>query len=200
MKILELWNYMEEIMNRNNGIKHKVFISYHHANDQWDKDKFDKLFSEKFDIIINKSIKDGDIDNDLKAGTIWRKIRDEYLRDSTVTIVLIGKDTWKRKYVDWEIASSLRDTQLNKRSGLIGIVLPDHPNFKEKNYDIYTMPPRLADNLENGFGKIYDWSDNPESVYQWIEDAFNRKDKITPSNGRDTFVNNRDKNKVSWKE
>jgi hypothetical protein len=37
-----------------------------------------------------------------------RRIRQLYLLDSTVTIVLIGKCTWARKFVDWETQASLR--------------------------------------------------------------------------------------------
>ena len=52
-----------------------------------------------------------------------RKIREKYLTNSTVTIVFIGECTKARKYVDWEIASSLRNDPNNGRSGLLGINL-----------------------------------------------------------------------------
>ncbi|MFD1988933.1 TIR domain-containing protein [Paenibacillus nicotianae] len=38
---------------------------------------------------------------------ILNEIRTKQLKDSVITIVLIGKDTWSRKWVDWEIYSSL---------------------------------------------------------------------------------------------
>ncbi len=41
--------------------KHKVFISYHHANDQWDRDKFEKLFTGYHSIMISKSVQIGEI-------------------------------------------------------------------------------------------------------------------------------------------
>ncbi len=126
--------------NRSIKTKHKVFISYHHDNDQWDRDRFDKLFSEYYDIFISKSVQIGEIDPYLKTETIRQKIRDEYLRDSTVTIVLIGKETWQRKHVDWEIGASIRDTRLNSRSGLLGIFLPDHPDFGKDKYNPYIIP------------------------------------------------------------
>ena len=66
-----------------------------------------------------------------------------YLKDSTVTVVLIGEETWKRKHVDWEIGSSLRQTQNNSRSGLLGIILPTYPRESVKKYNPYTIPPRL---------------------------------------------------------
>ena len=41
-----------------------------------------------------------DIDN---TDYVMRRIRELYLKDSTVTIVLIGKCTWARRSIDWEI-------------------------------------------------------------------------------------------------
>jgi hypothetical protein len=93
--------------------RHKVFVSYHHANDQNYRDFFERLFTDVHDIMISKSVQIGEIDPDLKTDTVRQKIRDNYLRDSTVTVVLIGEETWKRKHVDWEIGSSIRSTQNN---------------------------------------------------------------------------------------
>ena len=58
--------------------------------------------------MVSKSIQPGDIDTDTDTERVMQRIRDEYLKDSTVTVVLIGQHTWQRKYVDWEIYSSLR--------------------------------------------------------------------------------------------
>ena len=82
--------------------------------------------SDYYDIFIDGSVNDGDISDYLSTETIRQKIRDNYLRDTSVTIVLIGPETWKRKYVDWEISSSIRNTEYNPRSGFIGILLPNH--------------------------------------------------------------------------
>ena len=48
-----------------------------------------------------------------------------------MTIVLIGPCTWQRKHVDWEIGASLRKTRKNSRCGLLGILLPNHPDYKK---------------------------------------------------------------------
>ena len=93
--------------------RHKVFVSYHHDNDQAYRNAFENLFANTYDIMVSKSVQIGDIDPNLKVETIRQKVRDEYLRDSTVTVVLIGSATWQRKHVDWEIGSSIRHTQLN---------------------------------------------------------------------------------------
>ena len=172
---------------RNN--RHKVFVSYHHDNDQEYRDLFEGLFSDIHDIIVSQSVQIGDIDQNLKTDTIRQKIRDEYLRDSTVTVVLIGAETWKRKHVDWEIGASIRQTQYSSRSGLLGILLPTYPIYPK--YYPYTIPPRLYDNIQCGFANIYGWNTNPNRVQSWIHDAFDRRKKINPDNSYSSFVNNR---------
>jgi hypothetical protein len=171
--------------------RHKVFVSYHHANDQKYRDYFEKLFSDKHEIMVSKSVQIGDIDPNLTTETVRQKIRDEYLSDSTVTIVLIGAQTWQRKHIDWEIGSSIRDTKHSSRSGLLGIILPTYPRNDTTKYDPYTIPPRLHYNIECEFAKIYNWSDDSSRVQEWIHDAFERRTKIIPDNSFDSFINNR---------
>lgn len=174
--------------------RHKVFVSYHHANDQSDRDRFENLFAGRHDILVSKSVQIGDIGLNLKTDTIRQKIRDEYLRDSTVTVVLIGKETWKRKHVDWEIGSSIRNTMYNPRSGLLGILLPDYDKPAPGEYNPRTIPPRLYDNIQCGFAEIRSWSNDPSAVQRWIHEAFERRTRVNPDNSRDSFVNNRSGN------
>ncbi|QPB41911.1 TIR domain-containing protein [Rodentibacter haemolyticus] len=104
--------------------KHKVFISYHHENDQWAKEELLK-FNEEHQIFIDGSVDTGDIDDKGMADEVIReKIRDEYLKDTTVTILLVGKETKNRKHIDWELYSSMRDGKINKKSGILVIQLP----------------------------------------------------------------------------
>jgi len=76
--------------------RHKVFVSYHHSGDQDYRNRFEYMFAYVNDIMVVRSVQIGDLDPNLKTETIRQKIRDEYLRDSTVTVVLIGAETWKR--------------------------------------------------------------------------------------------------------
>jgi hypothetical protein len=103
---------------------HKVFISYHHLNDQGYKENLVR-FGEENQIFIDGSVDTGDISDDLPSQTIREIIRDDYLRDSTVTIVLVGTSTKGRKHIDWEIYSSMINGARNKRSGIIAITLPE---------------------------------------------------------------------------
>lgn len=171
-------------------MRHKVFVSYHHDNDQNYRDKFEKLFSDVHDIMITKSVQIGDIEPNLKTERVRQKIRDEYLRDSTVTVVLVGTETWKRKHVDWEIGSSIKKTEYNSRSGLLGIFLPTY-SMNGNSYNEFTIPPRLQKNVGCKFAKLFKWSTNPREVQGWIHEAFNNRNRITPDNSYPPFVNNR---------
>ena len=169
--------------------KHKVFVSFHHEDEYYKKAFVDMMEGN----IVDKSVTDGDIDDTPSfLETIRQKIRDEFIRDATVTVVLIGPCTWQRKHVDWEIGSSLRGTHFNPRCGLLGILLPNHTNYRTTKRSSSLMPPRLADNCggRDLFARIYDWSNDPESVRRWIHQAFVRRDGTPPNNSRKQFEKN----------
>ena len=179
--------------------RHKVFVSYHHWKDQEYKNEFIRTMG---DDIVDKSVEDGDINDDnLATETVRQKIRDDFIADATVTVVLIGPCTWQRKHVDWEIGSSLRDTKKNSRCGLLGILLPNHPDFEKETYTPRLIPPRLADNCrgDGRYACIYDWpSQNywlsqqaTDRVRQWIHKAFERRTGTPPDNSRGQFRRNR---------
>lgn len=171
--------------------RHKVFVSYHHANDQLYRDYFERLFAGIHNVMVSRSVQIGDIQEGLTTETIRQKVRDEYLRDSTVTVVLVGSQTWQRKHVDWEIGSTIRDTRYNPRSGLLGIILPSYPRLNQTSYDPNTIPPRLHYNVACGYAKLYNWSNDPNEVSGWIHDAFVRRSTVIPDNSYPSFANNR---------
>ncbi len=73
------------------------------------------------DNIVDKSVDLGDIiGNNLPTEAVLQRIREDYIAQVSVTVVLIGPCTWQRKYVDWEIGSSLRHTEMNRRCGTPG--------------------------------------------------------------------------------
>ena len=113
--------------------KHKVFISFHEQDIEY-KESFVRMMGRR---IVDRSVDTGSIDDTgLKTTTVRQKIRDEYIRDASVTIVLIGPCTWQRKHVDWEIGASLRKTKRNSRCGLLGILLPNHRDFQRPTYNL----------------------------------------------------------------
>lgn len=143
---------------------HKVFVSYHHANDQQYKN-FLVDFGRYHGIFIDVSVDTGDISDNLSDEQIRTKIRDEYLRDSTVTIVLVGTHTKYRKHVDWEIYSSMYDGTRNKKSGILVINLPttfdrnsfhiSHTGEKENIYPEVDSRFLYSINSKSDFERIY---------------------------------------------
>ena len=190
----------EKDMSQTN--RHKVFVSFHHEDQEY-KDLFVRMMG---DDMVDKSVEDGDIDDlNIKTETLSQKIRDDFIADATVTIVLIGPCTWKRKHVDWEIGSSLRDTKRNSRCGLLGILLPNHPDFGTGKYHPHLIPPRLADNCggDDPYACIYNWPGQQatDQIRQWIHKAFQRRNGTPPNNSRDQFGNNRSGNcSEGWRD
>lgn len=150
-----------------NPIRRKVFIS-HYKGDRTEVDAFIQEFSSVF---IPKVLGANDNDefiNSTNTDYVMQRIREKYLGDSTVTIVLMGSCTHSRRYVDWEIKSSLRQGQYTS-NGLIGILLPSQGNSAH-------LPPRMKENWTKGEANCYaryrSYPNSKEQLSIWIEDAF----------------------------
>lgn len=152
-------------------VKHKVFISFYHQDDQCYKDYIDTHFRND---IINKSVKDGEYDSDNSDEYIKRLIREDKISDSSVVVVLVGPNTKKRKHVDWEIYAGLR-ASVNGNSGLVGIILPEFPVTQDGTCLYSDMPKRLADNVRSGYAQIYGWEDAKTHFTEIVEEAFKNR-------------------------
>lgn len=170
--------------------RRKVFFSYHHSLDETYKTKCERVGSI-VDVLVPGSVNDGDIDSNRPGEAIRQKIRDEYLRDSSVTVVLIGAETWQRNHIYWEIGSAIRHTEYDPRSGLLGILLPAYPRTDTTKYNPRTSAPRLYENIKCECAAIYNWSDDPTTVQDWIHQAYLRKSAKQPDNSRAPFGKNR---------
>ena len=181
-------------------MKHRVFISYYHADDQDYKDQLIQ-FGEKHNIFTDMSVDTYDIDDTGKTSERIREIiRDDYIKDSSVLIILVGQNTKKRKHVDWEIYSSMHDSPINKKMGILVINLPtinqsigvaeheekqllkhtEWTSFSESSqYDSAYLhtPERLVDNFKIGVKvAVIDWDDiKSNSLGIFIDNAYNNR-------------------------
>ncbi len=151
--------------------KHKVFISFYHHDDQVYKEFIDNYLSAN---IINKSVYDGEYNTDSSDEYIKRLIREDKVSDSSVILVLVGKNTRKRKHVDWEIYAGLRDS-VNGSSGLVAILLPGLTRTKKGEFFLEELPGRLADNVVSGYAKCYDWGYAIRHFYEIIDEAYKNR-------------------------
>lgn len=123
-------------------MSHKCFVSYH-ADDKKAVDEFCTKFSGTF---IHRGIQmEDDIIESDNTDYVMSRIRKLYLQDSTVTIVLIGKCTWARRFVDWEVQASLRNPADGYPNGVVAIQLWE--SYK-------TLPNRVQLNVDSGYSKF----------------------------------------------
>lgn len=174
-------NQVEQDINNGNQLpenkpRHKIFLSYYNKDELY-RQYFVNLFG---DLVINKSVHDGDISAKNSAGYIKRLIQEEYLYDVTMLVVLIGEKTKKRKYVDWEISGALNYKVGDHYAGLLGIVLPTHPDYGKPVCQINksNFPKRFWANYKSGYAVLIDWAEDRYFLQNAIEVAFKRREKI----------------------
>ncbi|OGI95100.1 hypothetical protein A2917_01770 [Candidatus Nomurabacteria bacterium RIFCSPLOWO2_01_FULL_42_17] len=139
----------------------KIFFSFHYARDSWrvqnvrqsgsiakfDKTPFyDKATWEKIKLGGDEAIKN------------W--INDQ-LKGTSVTVVLIGAETYKRRWVKYEINRTIEDGR-----GLIGVYIG---GIKDQNGNTEDLGPNP---LPSGY-PTYRWNKNngAQNLGEWVEKA-----------------------------
>ena len=103
---------------------HKCFITFKTEDAAYKKHIQEELDVDMIDKSLNEPIDSDDEDY------ILRKIREDYLSISTVTICLIGTRSsenlgWdEQRFIKRELQASLYNGQRNFKSGILGVVLP----------------------------------------------------------------------------
>jgi hypothetical protein len=164
------------------SVKRKVFVSYHHRGDQGYYDALSRTFCDTYNVITDNSL-ERRIDSE-DVNYVIRRIREDYVTGSSCTIVLVGRDTWGRKYVDWEIQATLE-----REHGLIGVQLPTAPLTPQNTV---TVPDRLNDNIQSGYALWLSWQQitaGARACTRFIEQA-NIRDKRLIVNTRERRLRN----------
>ena len=157
--------------------RRKVFVSYHHKGEQGVVDDFIKTFSEDYEVFT-----DGSLDRvaDSEDSEYLNQVCRDAIDGTSVTIVMMGKQTGCRKFVDWEI----RHTSYRKH-GLVGI---SRPSLADSDA---CLPKRLKDNLKSGTGyaKWYTYPSSVSSLKNMIDEAYDA-DTSTIDNSREKMTRN----------
>jgi hypothetical protein len=155
------------------GTKRRVFIS-HYKGDSDEVDAFIDYFVNEQGVFTPYMLGANDNDDFIDSTNtdyVMSQIRKKYLKDTTVTIILVGSCTHSRRYVDWEIKSSLTQGETFP-NGLMGIILPS------QSKSAY-MPPRLEENWSKGHSNCYArywiYPSSVEQLGNWIEDAYSAR-------------------------
>lgn len=155
----------------------KVFYSFHYIPDCWRVSQIRNIGA----IEDNKPASDNDWEEVKKGGDSGiKKWIDDQLHGRSCTVVLIGKETAGRKWINYEIEKSWNDGK-----GVLGIYIHNLKNkdgnqtAKGKNpFDDFTMK---RDNKKlSAFVKTYDppysistnvYNYIKENIEKWIEEA-----------------------------
>jgi hypothetical protein len=155
------------------GIKRRVFISHYKA-DRTEVDAFIQRFATEEKVFTPYVLGANDNDefiNSTNPEYVMTQIRKKYLLDTTVTIVLVGSCTHSRRYVDWELKSSLRQGEYTP-NGVMGIILPSKGNSAY-------LPPRLEANWSKGhvdcYARYWVYPKTAEELGSFIEDAYSAR-------------------------
>jgi hypothetical protein len=107
---------------------HKCFISFKTQDKDYKTYIHDNLDVDMIDKSLHEPINSDDEDY------IMRKIRENYLSDSTVTIFLIGSNSAENSFlqnqtfIKRELQASLYNGVNNTKNGVLGVVLPSMTN------------------------------------------------------------------------
>jgi MTH538 TIR-like domain (DUF1863) len=156
---------------RSGARRRRCFVSYHHE----DMDLVADFISGFGDVFVPTALgvtDSADFVESEDQDYIKRRIRELYLASTTVTIVIAGSCTWSRRFIDWEIAASLRDAPRNKRSGLLAVAAPGAKGV--------TLPDRIGDNWVDGrpdasYAEVRPYPNNGDELRDAIEAAFSAR-------------------------
>jgi hypothetical protein len=146
----------------------RVYFSFHY-DDIW-----------KVNQIRNSHIVEGCTAAGFMDASLWEQVRRrgdvavqrailQGLENTSITCVLIGKDTWQRKYVRYEIEQSLE-----RGNGLIGV----HIHNIRDQWRQTSAKGRVPSLLREVGAPIYSW--NRARFGEWIERAASQNEPDKP--------------------
>ena len=139
-----------------------VFFSFHYQRDVW-----------RANVVRNSEVVIGEAAAGLRDASLWedakkkgdaeiKRMIDNALLGTTVTVVLIGNQTANRKYVNYEIEESLK-----RGNGLLGLRIN---NIKDQNGNT-DLPGLIPSKLSDNGYPAYTWT-NSSDFAKWVEDAY----------------------------
>ncbi|MCX5712988.1 MAG: TIR domain-containing protein [Candidatus Omnitrophica bacterium] len=147
-----------------------VYFAFHYQRDIW------RVNQVRNSNVVEGFDRAGFIDGSLweearkKGDTAIKKLIDEGLEGTTVTVVLIGAKTSEREYVEYEI-----DQSWKKGNGLLGVYIHQLED-RDGKADSKGKNP-----FDGGYTNIktYDWVDDNgyDNIGDWVDTAYERAQK-----------------------
>lgn len=156
--------------------KPRVFIAYHHRGNQNALNRFRTDYCDDAAVFTDRSIQRAA--NSTEVSYLTRVCR-EAIDGTSVTLVMLGRWTGHRKFVDWEIHYTLA-----KQHGLVAISRPGLDDARA------SLPDRLLDNLTSGYAQWYDYPQSARELWSMLAEA-RSADKRLIDNTRPRMTRNR---------
>jgi glycosyltransferase involved in cell wall biosynthesis len=145
----------------------KVFFSFHYERDVWRVNIVRNSWVTKGNYTTAGFIDAAEFEKVKRQGDqAIRRWIDDQLEGTSVTVVLIGAETYSRKWVRYEIIKSF-----DRGNGLLGVYIH---NIKDKNGMIDSMGPNPFDYVgvyidRNGNATYCELTEYLPPLYKWIE-------------------------------
>lgn len=144
----------------------KVFFSFHYQKDIW-----------RANVVRNSNVVDGVAAAGFQDASLWeeakkkgdatvKKLIDEALVGTTVTVVLIGAETAQRKFVTYEIERSVA-----RGNGLLGIYIDQIEDQNGRT----TIRGAVPEALRKASAPVYAWDKG--RFGEWVEAAAKKAGK-----------------------
>lgn len=169
-----------------------VFISYFHARDSALRTELESKFASLYH---NTSVFIGEESSSLSDRTLKSRIRPR-ISASDAMVVILGGETYKRRWVDWEIRSGLDARISGGPRPLVGVLSPefdtswteladlcswlpqmDSSSIIEMTDRVYDsirkssgvgLPKRFLDNLISGYASLALWPSTDEAIHSLL--------------------------------
>jgi hypothetical protein len=148
----------------------QVFISYAHP---------DRAYGSKLkELLGSGGVQSVDSAMDLKVGASNQFELQERIAEVSTTMVLLGPDTRKSRWVDFEVETAVRGFEARPGTALIAVVLPNHEDFRKPYYDPELVPLRVHDLILQEYALLRKWTEDLSEILRWIDEAQRRRQRI----------------------
>jgi len=154
--------------------KRRCVVAHHFLDDRMTRD-FARRFDPDRECLTTVSDADtpDDLANEQNVARFSHAMRARFLAESTVTIVILTKCAWSRRFIDWIIQASLHHGANRKPNGLLGILLPDCTIFPRRFAQ--NLPEKVSDQ-RSGYGGFILYPSSDDALWEAVNRAYLKRD------------------------
>lgn len=150
-----------------------IFLS-HVPGDRHYANEFRDLLASSHWSVRSSTVADMEASWEAANADSWAAYKDA-LRKCDILVVLVGPTTRESQWVDWEIDLATASRTAGLAAGLLGLILPEHPDFRSRYYEPERIPLRLHDRTLWEYAMVRKWGGTNSEITAWLEQALRRR-------------------------